>query len=269
MPTKVGALLVGAGMAAAVAFSAGTNTAGTVCAPLPEKVVVLTFDDAVSSQYTFVAPLLKAYGFGATFYVCEFPCSPADKAKYLSWEQIAELNKMGFEIGNHTRTHAHIGKIPDAKIAEELNYIDEKCKACGIPKTTTFAYPGYGLNAKALPLFQDRGFLFARAGGNRCYDPTAHHPYLVPSFDIAGTNEQKVVHFLKQAAPGKIAVLTIHGVPDLMHPWVNTPPELFTNYMRFLKDNGYTVIAMRDLVRYVDVKKAQETLGPVWEKSVR
>ena len=98
---------------------------------------------------------------------------------------------------------------------------------------------------------------------------TVDHPYLVPSFDVAGTNEQKVVGFLKQTAPGKIAVLTFHGVPDLIHPWVNTPPELFKNYMRFLKDNGYTVIAMRDLARYVDVKKALETLGPAWEKVVR
>jgi peptidoglycan/xylan/chitin deacetylase (PgdA/CDA1 family) len=33
------------------------------------KVVVLTFDDAVKSHRTFVAPLLKELGFGATFFV--------------------------------------------------------------------------------------------------------------------------------------------------------------------------------------------------------
>jgi len=33
-----------------------------------EKVVVLTFDDAVKSHRTFVAPLLKELGFGATFF---------------------------------------------------------------------------------------------------------------------------------------------------------------------------------------------------------
>ena len=263
---KTGAFLVGMGLAAGAALATNTDTAGIVCRPLPEKVVVLTFDDAVRSQYTFVAPLLKEYGFGATFFICEFPASAKDKDKYLSWDEIAALNQMGFEIGNHTRTHAHIGKIPDGKIVEELNTIDEKSKACGIPKTTTFAYPGYGMNGQALPLFEQRGFLFARAGWNRCYDPTVDHPYLVPSFDIAGTNELKVINYLKQAAPGKIAVLTIHGVPDLIHPWVNTPPELFRNYMRFLKDNHYTVIAMRDLARYVDAKKALETLGPAWDQ---
>ncbi|MEP7365288.1 MAG: polysaccharide deacetylase family protein [Acidobacteriota bacterium] len=41
--------------------------------PVPDKLVVLTFDDGVVSHATFVAPLLKQYGFGGTFFVCEFP----------------------------------------------------------------------------------------------------------------------------------------------------------------------------------------------------
>ena len=32
----------------------------------PERVVILTFDDAAVSHATFVAPRLKKYGFGAT-----------------------------------------------------------------------------------------------------------------------------------------------------------------------------------------------------------
>ena len=36
---------------------------------IPDKLVVLTFDDAVKSHRTFVAPLLKELGFGATFFV--------------------------------------------------------------------------------------------------------------------------------------------------------------------------------------------------------
>src|SRR5215472_12834985 len=38
--------------------------------PGTEKIVVLTFDDAVKTQRTFVAPLLKELGFGATFFIC-------------------------------------------------------------------------------------------------------------------------------------------------------------------------------------------------------
>ena len=52
-------------------------------AVLPEKVVVLTFDDAVISQYTYVAKLLKDYGFGATFFVCEFPSKTEEEREKL------------------------------------------------------------------------------------------------------------------------------------------------------------------------------------------
>jgi peptidoglycan/xylan/chitin deacetylase (PgdA/CDA1 family) len=38
---------------------------------VPDKLVVLTFDDSVASHYTVVRPLLKRYGFGATFFITE------------------------------------------------------------------------------------------------------------------------------------------------------------------------------------------------------
>src|SRR5688500_18738093 len=79
--------------------------------PIPDKLVVLTFDDASASHATYVAPLLQQYGFGATFFVCEFPPDFKDKTKYMSWEQIRQLHKRGFEIASHTRNHTHVNKI--------------------------------------------------------------------------------------------------------------------------------------------------------------
>eukprot|EP01043_Picozoa_sp_COSAG02_P020050 COSAG02_NODE_980_length_15492_cov_12.941727_8_plen_62_part_00 len=38
---------------------------------LPEKLVVLTFDDGSISQLRNAAPLLKQLGFGATFFITE------------------------------------------------------------------------------------------------------------------------------------------------------------------------------------------------------
>ena len=40
-------------------------------APIPEKLVVLTFDDSSASHHAVAAPLLKRYGFGATFFITE------------------------------------------------------------------------------------------------------------------------------------------------------------------------------------------------------
>ena len=57
------------------------------------------------------------------------------------------------------------------------------------------------------------------------------------------------------ARDGRIAVLQFHGVPDRDHPWVDTPRERFEEYMAWIHTEGYKVIAMRDLSRYVDPAK--------------
>ena len=46
------------------------------------------------------------------------------------------------------------------------------------------------------------------------------------------------------------------GIRGAEHPWVNTPPERFVEYLGWLKANGYQCIAVRDLERYVDVDDA-------------
>ena len=54
-----------------------------------ERIVVLTFDDAVKSHRTFVAPLLKKFGFEATFFVTQ--CWMNDSENFMTWKEIAEI----------------------------------------------------------------------------------------------------------------------------------------------------------------------------------
>ncbi|TGD80900.1 polysaccharide deacetylase family protein [Hymenobacter wooponensis] len=234
--------------------------------PLPDKLVVLTFDDAVVSHATYVAPLLRKYGFGATFFVCEFR-EPAfvDKTKYMSWAQIRQLHRRGFEIGNHTLTHKHVNRMSREQLTAELDSVETRCQAYHIPRPVTFAYPGYDTAPTATTLLPARGYQLARAGGSRAYDPTTDHPLLIPSFSTSGTNKQQVLDALQQAREGRIVVLTVHGVPDLAHDWVTTPPALFEEYLRYLHEQHYKVIALRDIARYVNVAEAQRTIQPRYE----
>ena len=63
MRTRVTALLLLALVAVAV------RAAEPV--PVPDKVVVLTFDDSSASHHAVARPLLKRLGFGATFFITE------------------------------------------------------------------------------------------------------------------------------------------------------------------------------------------------------
>ncbi|UOQ64797.1 polysaccharide deacetylase family protein [Hymenobacter volaticus] len=132
--------------------------------PIPDKLVVLTFDDGVVSHATVVAPLLKKYGFGGTFFVCEFPPDFADKTKYMSWPQIQQLHQAGFEVASHTLTHRHVNKLTPPQFKAELDSIEKRCATYRIPKPTTFAYPGYDTHPTSLVVLQAQGYQFARAG---------------------------------------------------------------------------------------------------------
>src|SRR5947207_2634511 len=69
--------------------------------PIPDKLVVLTFDDSVKSHFTFVRPLLLKHRFGATFFITEGFDFKTNKQHYMTWGEIAHLHADGFEIGNH------------------------------------------------------------------------------------------------------------------------------------------------------------------------
>ena len=236
---------------------------------IPDKLVVLTFDDATASQYTVVATLLKQFGFGATFFVCEFPTKSADRSAYMNWQQIKELDRMGFEVANHTKTHVGVSKIPKEQLIEELNYIEHKCDSMGIEKPSNFAYPGYDLSLSVMKTLQEKDYKFARAGGSRAYDPLTDSPLLVPSWAMNATNKEQIMQAFNEARNGKIVVLTIHGVPDVEHSWVNTPPELFKEYLQFLSDHHFKVISLRDLNKYIDVDKAIKTIVPDLNKPLK
>src|SRR5436190_10578775 len=95
--------------------------------PIPEKLVVLTFDDAVKSHHAVVRPILKKYGFGATFFVTEGFDFPTNKTDYMTWEEIAELHADGFEIGNHTRDHLGVKASNVDQLPEQVRAIAARC----------------------------------------------------------------------------------------------------------------------------------------------
>ncbi|GAB2943484.1 hypothetical protein GCM10027048_05170 [Hymenobacter coalescens] len=243
------------GLLALLGLAAGGATAPA--RSVPDRLVVLTFDDAALSHATYVAPLLKKYGFGATFFVCEFRQPAfADKTHYMSWEQIRGLDRQGFEIGSHTLTHRHVNKMTAAELGAELDSIEGRCRRYGIRRPVSFAYPGYDTHPTALQVLPARGYRLARTGGpknnlTRAYDPAADSPLLIPSFSTSGPDSAAVFGALRQAKDGRVVVLTLHGVPDTAHDWVSTPPAHFEAYLRYLHRHRYRVVALRDVARYL------------------
>ncbi len=231
--------------------------------PIPEKLVVLTFDDSVRSHFDVARPILKKHGFGATFFITEGWDFRTNKQHYLSWEQIAQLHRDGFEIGNHTRDHLAIRDKTVPQLDEQLAGIEAQCKEHGIPSPVTFAWPGNAITTNAFSILRQHGILFARRGGapefpyefgrGIAMEPGQDHPLLLPSAGDARPFWElpDFVRAVSQAKVGRPAILQFHGVPDIAHPWVSSLKEKFATYMQYLADNNYRVIALRDLARYV------------------
>ncbi|MEI7901326.1 MAG: autotransporter-associated beta strand repeat-containing protein [bacterium] len=243
----VAALLVGALLGRAEPARADDPT-GILRKPIPDKLVVLTFDDGPLSGYTVVAPILKSFGFNGSFYICDFDSFRTRKDWYMTWRQMKAMADQGFEIGNHTTGHAG-----GCRIGGFLSLEDELV-ANGVPKPTTIAWPVFAVNKDTYPELVAAGYTFGRGGHFRPYRPTVDNPFDIPCLG-AGTLED-FVKSVRQAAGGKIVTLCYHGVPDIEHAACSLDPAVFKAQMQYLKDNNYKVIALRDLAEYIDPAKA-------------
>ena len=212
--------------------------------------VVLTFDDAVSNHATFVAPLLRSLGFQATFFLCEFPPDFAvNKRQYMTWEQIRELHAAGFELGNHTLTHAGVRELSEEEFERELLALEDRFRQLGLPPSVSFAYPGGPGSPAAEPVLRRHKFRCGRTVENeRFWRPGHDNPYLLPATAVHGPGVERLKQVIDSTAPGEVPVLVSHGVPDELHPWVDTPPEAFREQMLLLKRSGIRVAALRELV---------------------
>ena len=262
-----------------ILLAACSNQNGVAADPIPEKLVVLTFDDSAKSHFTVVRPLLLNYGFSATFFITEGFDFKENKRDYMTWDEIAQLHQDGFEIGNHTRDHLGISDKNLEKLTEQLEGINQRCTEHKIPKPVSFAWPGNALAPAGLEALSAAGIRFARRGGapeyeyekgrGFAYEPMLDHPLLIPSAGDARPNWEldDFKRAVEQARYGRIAVLQFHGAPDTAHSWVNTPKANFEMYMRYLAVEGYKVIALRDLEKYVDPSvKPQDPWGAIEDR---
>lgn len=125
----------------------------------PEKSVILTLDDGWRNQYKYAFPLLKKYGFTATFFVYT---NAIGIKHFLTWNDILDMDKNGMTIGSHSVSHPSFIGMPLADIKTEVTeskkILEEKL---GKP-ILNFASPfGYS-NPDIVALVKEAGYKTAR-----------------------------------------------------------------------------------------------------------
>jgi peptidoglycan/xylan/chitin deacetylase (PgdA/CDA1 family) len=71
---------------------------------LPEKPVILTFDDGYLDNYENAFPILQEFGFTSTFFVITDYADQGAEG-YANWEQLQEMTAAGMRIESHTKNH--------------------------------------------------------------------------------------------------------------------------------------------------------------------
>ena len=135
-----------------------------------QKLTALTFDDGYSNFADLAVPILQKHGQKATVFVVagllgatnEWDVKIGDKPEPLmSLEQLVEIQRMGFEVGSHSMTHARLTElnqndanleIQDSKraLSEQLGQTIE-----------TFCYPYGSQNESLRAMVRDAGYKYA------------------------------------------------------------------------------------------------------------
>ena len=84
---------------------------------LPERSVVLTFDDGYVSHFELVVPLLLRYKFSGIFFV---PVELVGRPGYMNWEQLRKLVFLGMEVGSHGMAHQALTSLSPKQLDNEL-----------------------------------------------------------------------------------------------------------------------------------------------------
>ena len=149
--------------------------------PLPNKPVILTFDDGWKNQYEHALPVLLKYNTKATFFVYTNPIDHK-KAHWMSWDEVKSLDKLGMEIGGHSRTHPILTKITtDAGLDKEISGGKKILESHLGHPVKVFAYP-FGMHNEAVERAVKRaGYTSSRTVYAGVWNDPAHQ------YEIHGT----------------------------------------------------------------------------------
>lgn len=137
---------------------------------LPQRPVMLTFDDGYEDNYHHAFPLLQKYGFSAVIYAVTHPTrrknfwdADQPQVNLLTRKQMQEMAQWGIEFGSHTLSHLWLPDAAEALIRRELTRSKEWLEGVLGMEVTSFAYPYGALNRRVKALVKEAGYRFAAA----------------------------------------------------------------------------------------------------------
>lgn len=179
---------------------------------LPDKAVVITFDDGYRSVYTVARPILDRLGYKATLFLIT-DCLGGKTN--LTWTQVKEMAAAGYDIGSHTATHPNLTRARSGEAAAQrearaqreiqrsYDTLEEKL---GTPPAA-LAYPFGNYDAATMQAVSTAGFRVAFSIDPGAADQDSTALCLPRKMIVKGTSLRTFQRFL-DTAPLHLAEVT-------------------------------------------------------------
>jgi peptidoglycan/xylan/chitin deacetylase (PgdA/CDA1 family) len=115
--------------------------------PPPARTFVITIDDGWWDGYTYAFPIMRKYGFVATYFVISSRIGQKDN---LFPSDLQDLVAAGDEIGNHTENHVSLQTVNLARAEAEVDDASNRIAEVTGIRPVSLSYPMGGINQVAL-----------------------------------------------------------------------------------------------------------------------
>ena len=130
---------------------------------LPDKPIIITFDDGYYSNYEYIYPILKQYNIKVSiFIVTDKIGKEIDGIKYLGWEECLEMQNSGLvEIFSHSKKHVFYDRLSVRELRDDVIESYEIIeKKLGKQELKVFAYPYGAYTKETVRTLQNNGIDF-------------------------------------------------------------------------------------------------------------
>ncbi|MBO9562445.1 MAG: polysaccharide deacetylase family protein [Niastella sp.] len=168
--------------------------------PLPEKPVLITFDDGYRDNFTAGYPVFERYGLKANIFLVPtfLKERAADASDYLSLEDMQAMDPRLVEYGMHSYDHKSYKTLSPSEVETDLRQCKEMLTRMGVAFQPCLAFP-YGAYPKKnadghrefLEILAAGGIVAAFRIGNRLNTLPLRNPLLIQRLDIQGNNNFK------------------------------------------------------------------------------
>ena len=147
---------------------------------LPEKPIIITFDDGYADNYHEMLPILEEHGMKATLFMVT---NMIGQNGYLTWDELKDMERRGVEIGSHTANHLPLTKLPEEKRDEEMRLSKLLMEWNGLKTVFSFSYPN-GDYDETMPALLKQNEYLAAVTGDAGLNTFATNPYLMQRVNI-------------------------------------------------------------------------------------